>query len=80
MVTLFRIELDTLYAQTQKMPPGSECDQLYHKMARILEVYTPIRLGYARYTNMLAQARVIGYKKHPILITEWMYYDIEKRK
>jgi oligopeptide transport system substrate-binding protein len=73
-------EYDTLYAQTQKMPPGPERDALYHKMARILEVYAPQRLGLSRYRNMLAQPRVIGYKKHPILSAEWMYFDIEKRK
>ncbi|MGZ3158878.1 MAG: ABC transporter substrate-binding protein [Burkholderiaceae bacterium] len=73
-------EYDTLYAQTQQMPPGPERDALYHKMARILEVYAPQRLGLSRYRNMLAQPRVIGYKKHPILPAEWMYFDIEKRK
>lgn len=73
-------EYDTLYAQSQKLPPGPERDALYHKMARILEVYAPQRLGLSRYRNMLAQPRVIGYKKHPILSAEWMYFDIEKRK
>ncbi|MGZ3236405.1 MAG: ABC transporter substrate-binding protein [Burkholderiaceae bacterium] len=73
-------EYDTLYAQTQQMPPGPERDALYHKMARILEVYAPQRLGLSRYRNMLAQPRVIGYKKHPILPAEWMYFDIEKRQ
>lgn len=73
-------EYDALYKQTQKMPAGPERDALYHKMARIMEVYSPQRLGYARYRNMLAQARVIGYKKHPILNCEWMYFDIDKRK
>jgi oligopeptide transport system substrate-binding protein len=29
---------------------------------------------------MVAQPRVIGYKKHPILSAEWMYFDIEKNK
>lgn len=72
-------EYDVLYAQSQKLPAGPERDLLYHKMARILETYTPMRIGYARYRNMLAQARVIGYKKHPILPCEWMYFDIEKR-
>jgi ABC-type transport system substrate-binding protein len=73
-------EYDALYQQTQKLPAGPERDLLYHKMARILEVYAPVRPGYARYRNMLAQPRVIGYKKHPILSCEWMYFDIEKRK
>lgn len=73
-------EYDKLYVASQMLPAGPERDLLYHKMARILEVDAPIRTGYARYRNMLAQPRVIGFKKHPILPTEWMYFDIEKRK
>ncbi|MFI4940995.1 MAG: ABC transporter substrate-binding protein, partial [Burkholderiales bacterium] len=71
-------EFDRLYVQSQNLPAGPERDLLYHKMARVLEVYTPVRIGYARYRNMIAQPRVIGYKKHPILHCEWMYFDIEK--
>jgi oligopeptide transport system substrate-binding protein len=71
---------DALYRQTQKMQAGPERDVLYHKMARIMEVYSAYRIGYARYRNMLAQPRVIGYKKHPILHAEWMYFDIDKSK
>jgi ABC-type transport system substrate-binding protein len=73
-------DYDKLYAESQKMPAGPERDALYHKMARIMEVYTAQRMGYARYRNMLAQPRVIGFKKHPILHAEWMHFDIEKRK
>jgi len=72
-------EYDKLYAESQKMPTGPERDALYHKMARIMEVYAAQRMGYARYRNMLAQPRVIGFKKHPILPAEWMHFDIEKR-
>jgi len=73
-------QYDELYAQSQKLPAGPERETLYRKMARVLEVYAPIRLGYARYRNVLSQSRVIGFKKHPILTCEWMYFDIEKRK
>jgi len=55
-------EYDKLYEQSQQMPAGPERDVLYHKMARILEVYMPYRMGYARYRNMLSQPRVMGYK------------------
>jgi oligopeptide transport system substrate-binding protein len=72
-------EYDRLYEQTMTMPAGPERDLLYHKMTRILEVYTPLRMGYARVRNMLAQPSVIGYKKHPILHCEWMYFDVEPR-
>ena len=71
-------EYDALYAQSQKLPAGPERDVLYHKMTRIMEIYSAQKMGYARYRNMLAQPRVIGYKKHPILHAEWLYLDIDK--
>ena len=73
-------EFDRLYEQSQKLPDGPERELLYHKMVRLIEVYAPTIIGYARYRNMLAQAYVIGYKKHPIMHSEWIYIDIEKRK
>ncbi|GAC1419351.1 MAG: ABC transporter substrate-binding protein [Burkholderiaceae bacterium] len=73
-------EYDKLYAASQQMPAGPERDVLYHRMTRIMEIYSAQKMGYARYRNMLAQPRVLGFKKHPILHAEWMYIDIEKRK
>ncbi|MBC3812412.1 ABC transporter substrate-binding protein [Undibacterium aquatile] len=73
-------EYDKLYEASQKLPAGEERDALYHKMARIMEVYSAQRIGYARYRNMLSQARVIGYKKHPVMHVEWTYIDIDKNK
>jgi ABC-type transport system substrate-binding protein len=71
-------EYDRLYEQTQKMPAGPERDLLYHKMARIMEVNAAQMMGFARYRSMLAQPRVIGYKKHPIIYGEWMFLDVDK--
>ncbi len=73
-------EYDALYRETQKIPAGSQRDAIYHKMARILEVNAIMFAGYSRYSNMLAQPRIIGYKRHPILAAEWMYFDIDQRK
>ncbi|NCI77642.1 ABC transporter substrate-binding protein [Acinetobacter sp. PS-1] len=73
-------EYDRLYEQTQKMPPSPERDALYRKMSRLLEVYMPVQIIGARYRNVLAQPRVIGFKKHPILPAEWMYIDIDMKK
>jgi oligopeptide transport system substrate-binding protein len=73
-------QFDTLYERSQKLPAGAERDALYRQMARVLEVYAPLRIGYARYRNMLAQPRVIGYKKHPIMHSEWIYFDLAPGK
>ena len=47
---------------------------------RRIEVTAASRMGYARYRNMLAQPKVMGYKKHPILKQEWQYIDIDPTK
>lgn len=49
-------------------------------MARILEVDAPIRVGDARDRNMPAQPSVIGFKQHPMLHCEWLYFDMAKEK
>lgn len=73
-------EFDRLYEQTQSMPPGPERDAIYRKMSRILEVNMPVLMLYSSYRNVLSQARVIGYKNHPILSSEWMYIDMNMKK
>ena len=69
-------EYDKLYEKSISIPPGPERDKLYHDMTRIIEVYAPWRLDISRYRNMLAQPKVEGYKKHPILHSEWQYIDV----
>jgi oligopeptide transport system substrate-binding protein len=71
---------DSRYKLTQYMPPGPERDKLYHEMARIAEVYALWRLDISRYRNMLVQPRVLGYKKHPVLPSEWQYIDVDTTK
>jgi len=71
-------EYDRLYEQSQKLNAGPERDALYHKMARILEVNMPVQMASTRYRNAMAQPRVIGFKKHPIIPSEWMYFDLKK--
>lgn len=73
-------EYDRLYEQAQKMTTSPERDAIYAKMSRLLEVYMPVQVIGARYRNILAQPRVIGFKKHPILPAEWMYIDIDLKK
>ncbi|MEP6943054.1 MAG: ABC transporter substrate-binding protein [Betaproteobacteria bacterium] len=70
-------EYDTRYEQTQRMPAGPERDKLYREMTRIIEVYAPWRLGISRYRNMMVQPPVQGYKKHPVLHSEWQFIDID---
>ncbi len=73
-------EYDKLYEQSLKIPASPERDKLYRQMARVIEAYTPWRLDISRYRNMLVQPRVLGFKKHPILHSEWQYIDVAPPK
>jgi len=73
-------EYDRLYEQTLRMPDSPERNKLYREMAKIIETYAPWRLDISRYRNMLAQPRVLGFKKHPILHAEWLYIDVANKK
>jgi len=70
-------EYDRLYEKSLRLEPDSpERDKVYREMAKIIEAYAPWRLDISRYRNMLAQPQVIGFKKHPILHSEWQYIDV----
>jgi oligopeptide transport system substrate-binding protein len=73
-------EYDKLYEQSIRMPDSPERNKIYHEMAKLIEAYAPWRLNISRYRNMLMQPRVLGFKKHPILHSEWKYIDVEGTK
>jgi ABC-type transport system substrate-binding protein len=70
-------EYDRLYERSLRLEPDSpERDKVYKEMAKIIEAYAPWRLDISRYRNMLAQPQVLGFKKHPILHSEWQFIDV----
>jgi len=74
-------EWDRIYEKTRGMPPDSpERSRLYRQLWRMAEVQGVWKLHDTRYRNMLVQPQVIGYKKHPILLAEYMYYDLDNSR
>ena len=71
---------DALYEKSRLLPDSPDRDKLYEQMTRQFEADMPWRLGTANYQNTLVHANVIGYKAHPVLLAEWMYVDVERRK
>ena len=59
------------------MPDGEERNRLYREMNRLVLAYAPWRLGVHRIFNHLQYPWVKGYKKHPILYTNFKYLDID---
>jgi oligopeptide transport system substrate-binding protein len=69
---------DALYEKATVLPAGPERDKLYVDMARLLEYYGSHHMSMARARNMVMQPHVHGYKKHPILLADWLYIDMDK--
>ena len=70
-------EYDRLYEKSQAVPDSPERNQIYREMNRLLLAYAPWRLGVHRLFNHLQYPWVKGYKKHPILYTNFKYLDID---
>jgi ABC-type transport system substrate-binding protein len=73
-------EFDKLYEQSLKLPDSPERNRLYVEMAKVIEAYAPWRLDISRYRNMLTQPWILGFKKHPILHSEWQFIDVSSRQ
>jgi ABC-type transport system substrate-binding protein len=74
----FRLpEYDRLYERSLKLPDSPERNALYREMDRLILAYAPWRLGIHRIFNHLQWPWVKGYKKHPILYTNFKYLDLD---
>ncbi len=73
-------EWDRIYEQTRAMPASPERNQLYRKLWRMVEVNGVMKLHDSRVRNMLVQPAVVGYRKHPILLADWIYVDVDNSK
>ena len=70
-------EYDRLYEKSLGLPDGPERNAVYREMNRLLLAYAPSRLGVHRIYNHLQYPWVLGYKKHPILYTNFKYLDLD---
>ncbi|HXZ49293.1 MAG TPA: ABC transporter substrate-binding protein [Usitatibacter sp.] len=74
----FRLpEYDRLYERSLGYPDGPERNRLYREMTRLVFAYAPWRLGVTRIFHHLQYPWVKGYKKHPILYTNFRWLDVD---
>jgi ABC-type transport system substrate-binding protein len=69
---------DALYRQFVATAPGPERNRLVIEMTRQHEADTAWSLHSSRLRNWLVRPWVKGFKKHPILLADWKYLDVEK--
>ena len=70
-------EYDKLYEKSLALPDGPERNEIYREMDRLMLAYAPWRLGVHRIFNHLQYPWVKGYKKHPILYTNFKWLDLD---
>lgn len=71
---------DALYKRAMALPIGEERNKVYQLMSRQMEADTPWIMHSTRIRSWLARPWVIGFKKHPILHSDWAYIDVEKHE
>ena len=69
---------DNLYRKAVGLPLGAERNKLYEQMNRQIEADTPWIIHTSRIRSWLYRPWIIGYKKHPILHSDWAFIDVDK--
>lgn len=67
---------DALYKKAVSLPLGEERNKLYQQMSRQMEADTPWIMHSSRIRSWLIRPWIKGYKKHPILHSDWAYIDV----
>jgi len=74
----FRLpEFDRLYEEAKKLPDSPERNKIYERMTRLMVVYAPWKLGMHRIETFMWHPWVIGYRKHPIMLFNPRYVDVD---
>jgi ABC-type transport system substrate-binding protein len=66
-----------MYEAALKMPDSPQRNALYDLMVRQVEYDGAWSFGVSRIRSILIHKGIQGYKKHPMLHTEWKYMDID---
>jgi oligopeptide transport system substrate-binding protein len=73
-------QFDRMYEKTAAMPDSPERNALYRQMSNLVLVYGSWRMSVHRLQNHLLHPWVAGYKKHPFVISNWRYLDVDVAK
>ncbi|HEX4883051.1 MAG TPA: ABC transporter substrate-binding protein [Casimicrobiaceae bacterium] len=71
---------DAFYEKMLKLPDSPERNRLFLDMTRQMEVDGAWVFGTSRERNQLIWPWVKGYKKHPIMHSDFIYLDVEPRR
>ncbi len=68
--------MDALFEESLKLPDGPQRTALFDRMNDLIFDYAPWILTDYRYTNVVAQPWLKGYKLNDFIPHQWWYYDV----
>jgi len=68
--------MDALFEESLKLPDGPQRTALFDRMNDLIFDYAPWILTDYRYTNVVAQPWLKGYKLNDFIPHRWWYYDV----
>ena len=71
-------EYDAYFEQLKRLPDGPERTRVLHNMYRLMEVNGVLGLSSTGIATRLSHQRVEGFRKHPLILGDWIYFDIQK--
>ena len=71
-------EYDRNFEALKRLPDGPERTRALRNMYRLIEVYGVVKPGSTSIATRIHHAHVEGYRKHPLLLSEWKYLDLRK--
>ena len=71
-------EYDANFEKLKRLPDGPERTKVLHNLYRLMEVYGVLGLSSTGIATRLSHQHIEGYRKHPLILGDWIYYDIQK--
>ena len=72
-------EYDAYFEQLKRLPDGPERTRVLHNMYRLMELNGVLGLSSTGIATRLSHQRLEGFRKHPLILGDWIYYDIQKQ-
>ncbi|MBM3379082.1 MAG: heme-binding protein [Betaproteobacteria bacterium] len=72
-------DYDRYFEELKRLPDGAQRTRVLHNLYRLMEVYGVLGLSSTSIATRLHHPWVEGYRKHPLLLSDFHLMDIRKR-
>lgn len=68
---------NALYEAQRVLPDGPQRREILYQSARLLAAYMPYKFHLHRVTHDLMQPWVHGYRRHPVMLRQWLWIEVD---